>query len=114
MSVRIALGQRIRELRLKSGLTQQELAEMIGVESPSYVSKIECGNTSPSYELLARIAKAVGVETKDLFDADCKTEGKRVDALDKWMLRFRPLLKGRKTEDIKTAYNIIRKFLCKK
>lgn len=114
MSVRIVLGERIRELREKSGLTQQELAEIVGVESPSYISKIERGMTSPSYELLTRIAKAVRVELKDLFDADFKTEGKPVDALDKWLLRFRSLLKGHKTREIKTAYDIIRKILCAK
>lgn len=109
MSVRIALGERIKVLREKSGLTQQELAETVGVESPSYISKIERGMTSPSYELLTRIARALNVELKNLFDTNFKTEGRPVDALDKWMLRFRCLLKGRKMKDIKVAYDIVRK-----
>ncbi|MFH1830883.1 MAG: helix-turn-helix transcriptional regulator [Pseudomonadota bacterium] len=111
MSIRIALGKRIRLLRLQVGLTQQELAEAIGVESPSYVSMIERGMTSPSYELLVRIAKVLKVELKDLFDTDFSPEGKPVDALDKWTLRFRSLLKGRKSSEIKTAYDIISKIL---
>ena len=114
MSVRIALGERIKVLREKSGLTQQELAEIVGVESPSYISKIEHGLTSPSYELLTRIAKALHVELKDLFDVACEVSGKPVDALDKWLLRFRSLLKGHKHGDIKTAYDILRKILCTK
>lgn len=114
MSVRIALGERIRVLREKSGLTQQELAEIVRVESPSYISKIERGTTSPSYELLMRMAKALKVELKDLFDIDCEMDGKPVDALDKWMLRFRSLLKGHRPGDIKTAYDILRKILCAK
>lgn len=114
MSVQTALGQKIKDLRGKIGLTQQELAEIVGVESPSYVSKIERGNTSPSYELLLRIAKALKVELKNLFDADFQMKEKPIDALDKWILRFRSLLKGHKTKEIKTAYDIIRKVLCKK
>ncbi|MBI2067414.1 MAG: helix-turn-helix transcriptional regulator [Deltaproteobacteria bacterium] len=114
MSVRIALGERTRALREQSGLTQQELAEAIGVESPSYISKIERGMTSPSYELLVRIARVLKVEIKDLFDADFKREGKPMEALDKWLLKFRSLLKGRKTKEIKIAYDIIRKILCAK
>ena len=68
MSINEKLGKRIRYLRESISLTQQELAEKVGVESPSYISKIERGQTSPSYELLARIAESLGVHLKDLFD----------------------------------------------
>ncbi|MBF0104966.1 MAG: helix-turn-helix transcriptional regulator [Deltaproteobacteria bacterium] len=111
MSIQSALGAKVRGLREKSGLTQQELAEIVGVESPSYISKIERGATSPSYELLARIAKALHVDLKDLFDVDYKSVGKAIDPMDKWMLRFRALLKGHKHSSIKTAYDILRKVL---
>lgn len=56
----------------------------------------------------------VHVELKDLFDVDCEMGGKPVDALDKWLLRFRSLLKGHKHGDIKTACDILRKILCTK
>lgn len=118
MSIRNAMGGRIRELREKKGLTQQELAETVGVESPSYISKIERGATSPSYELLGRIAHVLNVELKDLFDVSFKmqkTEKKSMAPLDKWTLRFRTLLKGRASKNIKVAYDIVRKvFLAKR
>ena len=38
-----SFGRRVKELRLKNGLTQEQLAEMIEVGERN-LSKIECGN----------------------------------------------------------------------
>lgn len=112
MPIRKHLGEKIRVLRQKINITQQQMAEMIGVESPSYLSKIERGEASPSYELLARIAKTLGVSLKELFDISSETtKTKEMSALDKWLLRFRSVLKGQKEKDIKAAYYIVRKIL---
>jgi len=54
-------NERIGDLRTKIGLSQKELAEMIGV-SASQLSRIENGETqSISSELLIKLAKAFGV-----------------------------------------------------
>ncbi len=42
-----ALGKRIRDARKKKRLTQQQVAEKIGVE-PSHISNVERGITKPS------------------------------------------------------------------
>ena len=56
-------NERIGDLRTKIGLSQKELAEMIGV-SASQLSRIENGETqSISSELLVKLAKAFGVST---------------------------------------------------
>ena len=56
-------NERIGDLRTKIGLSQKELAEMIGV-SASQLSRIENGETqSISSELLIKLAKAFGVST---------------------------------------------------
>ncbi len=49
------IGQRIRELRLKSGLTQTQLAK--GIVTPSMISQIEAGKAHPSPALLRNLAK---------------------------------------------------------
>lgn len=64
---RLLLGSRIKELRKKAGLSQEELSEKIGIDG-KYLSRIEVGKRSPSLETLEGIADALNVEMKDLFD----------------------------------------------
>lgn len=61
------LGKRIQTLRKQKGLTQSQLAEIISVEVVT-VSRIENGTRFPVKENLENIAKALGVDIKDLFD----------------------------------------------
>lgn len=60
------LGKRIKELRRRKGLSQEELSEMANVDQRT-VSHIECGNVFPSRSLF-EIASALDVELKELFD----------------------------------------------
>lgn len=61
------LGKRIKELRTKQGLTQEVLAEKIGVGQRN-LSKIECGSNFVTSETLSNILSALNVEAKELFD----------------------------------------------
>jgi len=61
------LGQRIADLRKARELTQQELAELCGY-SVEFVSLVERGVNAPSVAGLAKIAKALKVQVRDLFD----------------------------------------------
>jgi len=61
------LGERIREFRKDKGFTQEQLAEMIGVE-PRHISRIEGGYNSPSIERLAKISEALDVPIKEFFN----------------------------------------------
>jgi transcriptional regulator with XRE-family HTH domain len=53
--LRHRLGARIRALRDARGLTQEIVADRIEV-TPKYVSQLECGQRSPSWETLVAIA----------------------------------------------------------
>jgi transcriptional regulator with XRE-family HTH domain len=53
--LRLRLGARIRALRDARGLTQETIADRIEV-TPKYVSQLECGQRSPSWETLVAIA----------------------------------------------------------
>ena len=70
------IGQRIRKIRKAHGLSQEELAEKIGI-STTHMSHIETGYTKLSLPVLVDLACALGVRTDDLiFDKDAlgKTE----------------------------------------
>jgi transcriptional regulator with XRE-family HTH domain len=53
--LRHRLGARIRLIRDARGLTQESIADRIEV-TPKYVSQLECGQRSPSWETLVAIA----------------------------------------------------------
>lgn len=57
---RAALGQRIRESRIKKGYTQQELADRAGI-GVVYISEIERGIKMPSLNSFIKIIDALGV-----------------------------------------------------
>lgn len=61
------LGQRIKELRKRNGLTQAALAELIGMETTN-LCKLENGGQLPKEENIEKIAKALKVNIKELFD----------------------------------------------
>lgn len=58
---------RIRELRAERGLTQQELADAIGV-SRQTVNAIEGEKYSPSLEAAFQIAAALGKRLDEVFE----------------------------------------------
>ncbi|OTG81778.1 DNA-binding protein [Acinetobacter sp. ANC 4648] len=57
------LGQRLKESRLKAGLTQKQVAERVGMKQPSYqyLEKADSDNKKSSSHLVA-IARALGVD----------------------------------------------------
>lgn len=61
------LGKNISELRKKNNLTQEELANMLGV-SPQAVSKWENDTACPDIALLPKIAEIFGVTIDELMN----------------------------------------------
>lgn len=62
------VGNRIRELRIKRGLTQSELAD--GIVTPSMISLIESDRANPSEKVLRALADKLGVSLEDLEGGD--------------------------------------------
>jgi transcriptional regulator with XRE-family HTH domain len=60
------LGNTLRELRQKHGLTIADVAEQVGI-SRGMLSKIENAQTATSLETLAKLASAFGVSLSTLF-----------------------------------------------
>lgn len=59
------IGQRIRRIRKAHKLSQEELAEKVGI-STTHMSHIETGNTKLSLPVFVDIAKALEVQTDSL------------------------------------------------
>jgi transcriptional regulator with XRE-family HTH domain len=54
----VFLGERLKALRLEKGLSQGELAEMVGGDGRQ-ISRYENGHITPSAEVLAKLAQAL-------------------------------------------------------
>ena len=66
MEIKQLLGVRIRELRKNRNLTQEQLAELVGI-NPKYVSSIERGKENPTLDTFIKIAESLEVSIGELF-----------------------------------------------
>ena len=62
-----SIGKRIKYLRERKGLTQEKLAEKAGL-SLDFVGKIEVSINKPGLKSLIKIANALDVHLKELFN----------------------------------------------
>nr|WP_280842695.1 MULTISPECIES: helix-turn-helix transcriptional regulator [Oscillospiraceae] len=60
------LGSRIRAVRLEKKMTQEQLAEAVGV-GVTHISHIETGNSIPSLQVMLDIINALGCSADELF-----------------------------------------------
>jgi transcriptional regulator with XRE-family HTH domain len=60
-----ALGQAIRRLRHRAGVSQEELGHSAGVH-PTWVSKIESGRNNPAWGTVRRLAAGLDVPLLEL------------------------------------------------
>lgn len=67
------IGNKIKELRRKHDMTQEKLADYLGVSYQS-VSKWETGVTSPDLSLIVPLARLFKVTTDELFGVNCENE----------------------------------------
>ena len=63
------LGAKIKDLRVKNGLTQQELADRTEL-SKGYISQLETDVTSPSIATLADILQCLGTNLGEFFSGE--------------------------------------------
>ena len=60
------IGNAIKGYRSAKGIAQKDLAALVGV-TPTYLSQVEKGKSNPSYALLDKICKQLGIEQKVLY-----------------------------------------------
>ncbi|WP_300441039.1 helix-turn-helix domain-containing protein [Christiangramia sp.] len=67
------LSQKIKDFRIKSGMSQEALAAKSGV-SLRTIQRIENNETSPRGDTLKRISSALGISTEDFINVDKKKD----------------------------------------
>jgi transcriptional regulator with XRE-family HTH domain len=86
------LGEKIKELRLKSRISLRQLAKQINKSAP-FLSDIELGRRFPSAEVLEELAKELGVPTEELAQHDVRSPLSALKRLaqqdSSWGLAFR-------------------------
>lgn len=76
----IQFAKKVKNLRLKSGKRQDELAEFLGISSQA-VSKWERGERLPDITLLPKIAGYFHVSVDELLGVDEITKSERIDVI---------------------------------
>ena len=72
------LGKKIKQLRYRAGLTQEQLAERMGV-GPQAVSKWETAVAMPDIAALPLLAETFGVSIDELFDLTAEQRMNRIE-----------------------------------
>ena len=96
-----AIGQRIRKTRKAHGLSQEQLAERVGI-STTHMSHIETGNTKLSLPVLVSLAEELEVSTDDLLLRGSATERESV------LAELTQLMESCTTQQLKVAMDILR------
>ena len=65
--LRTQFGRRLRAIRRSRDVTQEKLAEYCDL-SPEYISHIERGRASPSFDVIAGLSDELDVDPQSLFD----------------------------------------------
>lgn len=95
------IGQRIRKTRTAHGLSQEQLAELVGI-STTHMSHIETGNTKLSLPVLVSLAEALEVSTDDLLFCGSPTERGSV------LAELTQLLESCTTQQLKITVDVLR------
>ena len=69
------IGDKIKETRIKNGLSQEQLAKELGYTSKSTITKLETGVNNISVDKLELFAQKFNVVIDELFDDFAKNEG---------------------------------------
>ena len=67
MDIREKVGKRVKELRNKLGVSQEELADMVELDR-TYITSVECGRRNISVVNIEKLATALNVTLKEFFD----------------------------------------------
>ena len=76
----IALGNAVKEARTESKLTQEQIADMLDIDSRT-ISQIERGLGNPKMETLYPLIRILNMDANTIFYSSSKTETPNVDRL---------------------------------
>lgn len=67
MDIKLLIGKRVKELRNNLCISQEELADMAGLDR-TYITSVECGRRNISIVNIEKLAIALKVSLKDFFN----------------------------------------------
>ncbi len=99
----VLIGKRIKEARKKAKITQDRLAEQLGI-STAYMSQIETGKATVNLNRLAQIAV--------LLQADINYFLSGATASNQYLIEeFNSILSDRTPEELNLAYRVLKELL---
>ena len=69
MQAVVYIGKRLKDLRIRRALTQEELANKASM-GKNTVNRVECNLTEPHMSTLRKLAQALGVEPHELLEGE--------------------------------------------
>lgn len=97
------IGNFIRELRKAKNMTQEQLAEKMGVTDKS-VSRWENGKTMPDYSILKDLCDTLGITINELFVGERITEGKYQKVAEQNLIELRKQIDKKRSIFIKLEF----------
>lgn len=67
MDVKILVGKRVKELRNKLGISQEELADLAELDR-TYITSVECGRRNISIVNIEKLAIALNISLHEFFN----------------------------------------------
>lgn len=67
MDIKILVGKRVKELRNRLGISQEELADIAELDR-TYITSVECGKRNISIVNIEKLAKALKVSLTEFFN----------------------------------------------
>jgi len=101
MKLKKLLGARIKELRNGRGLSQDQLAEKLNIDT-KHLSRLETGANAPTIDRLEMIADALDVEVCSLFEYG------HLDNRNEQSAGIEDMLKKLDDNDLKVVYRVVR------
>ncbi len=100
MSLKKDFGQRLKEIRVKKGITQFQLAEQVGIDA-KHMSHIETGRSFPKADLIEKFSFVLEVDYNEFFNTEhFKGRENILDSLSK-------ILQNAGDEELKRIYRLI-------
>ena len=83
--IETVIRENVKALRKQLGWSQEFLAEKTGVTAP-YITQIEVGKRTPSLDIVEKLATALGVEYKVLFEPNNSSKHSATSEFSKHLL----------------------------
>ncbi|MCR4713939.1 MAG: helix-turn-helix domain-containing protein [Treponemataceae bacterium] len=103
--IKTVISENIKLLRKKLGWSQEFLAEKTGV-SALYITQIEVGKRAPSLDIIEKLATALQVEYKLLFEPQDAAKDAALNEFSKYILESR-LISSTGLEALKNALGVV-------